>query len=455
MPLRRSLLVAVALLPGVWTPARAQAPVSRPFGTLREQAERQQRWLRVRMDSVLPALMRREGVDMWVVPMREYNEDPVFRALVSPTTFAARRRTIYVFHDRGVVDGVDRGVARLALGGTSQGGVYEVVRPTARAAGGAELRGDEQWRLLRGVVERHRPRAIAIDVSRDFALADGLTKAEHDAMAEALGPAWAARLRPAGALAVDLLASRGADESRFYADLARLTWDLVDTMFSRAVITPGATRTSDAVWWFRQRVADLGLAAWFQPSLTVQRRGAAAAALGDDPVILPGDVLHCDVGIAALGLHTDVQHMAYVPRGGETTAPAGLVRALAASSRLQEIVVAELRPGRTGNEVLRAARARMRAEGIDGTVYSHPIGLHGHGAGAPVGLWDRQEGVPGSGDHRIIRGMWYSIELQATSAVPEWGGQRVRSGQEEDLVLDADGTARWAWRRQTEWRIVR
>jgi Xaa-Pro aminopeptidase len=147
--------------------------------------------------------------------------------------------------------------------------------------------------------------------------------------------------------------------------------------------------------------------------------------------------------------------MAYVPRAGEAAVPAGLARALAASSRLQEIVAAELRPGRTGNEVLRAARARMRAEGIDGTVYSHPIGLHGHGAGAPVGLWDRQEGVPGSGDHRIIPGMWYSIELQATSAVPEWGGQRVRSGQEEDLVLDADGTARWAWRRQTEWRMVR
>jgi Xaa-Pro aminopeptidase len=305
------------------------------------------------------------------------------------------------------------------------------------------------------VVERRRPRAIAVNVSREHALADGLTKAEHDAMAAALGPEWTARLRPAGALAVDLLAARSADESRFYAELARLTWELVDTMFSRAVITPGTTRASDVVWWYRQRVADLGLATWFQPSVTVQRRGAAAAALGADPVILPGDVLHCDVGLAALGLHTDVQHMAYVPRPGETAVPAGLARALAASSRLQEIVVAELRPGRTGNEVLAAARARMRAEGIDGTVYSHPIGLHGHGAGALVGLWDRQEGVPGRGDHRIMPGMWYSIELQATSAVPEWGGQRVRAGQEEDLVLEADGTARWAWRRQTDWRIVR
>src|SRR5688572_10430093 len=71
----------------------------RPFGTLREQAEIQQRWLQQRMDSVLPAIMRRHGVEMWVVPMREYNEDPTFTSLVSPTTFAARRRTIYVFVD--------------------------------------------------------------------------------------------------------------------------------------------------------------------------------------------------------------------------------------------------------------------------------------------------------------------------------------------------------------------
>ena len=97
----------------------------------------------------------------------------------------------------------------------------------------------------------------------------------------------------------------------------------------------------------------------------------------------------------------------------------------------------------------------MRALGIDGTFYSHPIGLHGHGAGPLIGLWDYQEGVPGRGDVAVIPRMWYSIELQATTPVPEWGGQPVRSAQEEDVVVGADGVPRWAFRRQTQFHLVR
>src|SRR5580765_8771129 len=97
---------------------------TRPLGTLREQALLQQQWLQYRLDSVLPRLMRQNGVEMWIVAMREYNEDPVFWSLVSPTTMCARRRTIYVFTDRAARGGSGGGVERLALGGGSQGGVY-------------------------------------------------------------------------------------------------------------------------------------------------------------------------------------------------------------------------------------------------------------------------------------------------------------------------------------------
>jgi Xaa-Pro aminopeptidase len=187
----------------------------------------------------------------------------------------------------------------------------------------------------------------------------------------------------------------------------------------------------------------------------VQRKGVTAEQLGDDPVIQRGDVLHCDFGIVAMRLNTDTQHMGYVLNEGETDVPAGLKRTLAVSNRLQDIVMAEARPGRTGNEILRASLATMRKEKIDGTVYTHPIGMHGHGAGPVIGLWDYQEGVPGRGDHRLIPNTWFSIELQATTPVPEWGGQRVRSAQEEDMIVGADGVARWALRRQTEFHLVR
>ena len=200
---------------------------------------------------------------------------------------------------------------------------------------------------------------------------------------------------------------------------------------------------------------DLGLGTWFQPSIEVQRKGMTEAQLGEDPVIQRGDVLHSDLGITALGLNTDTQHMAYVLLPGETEAQAGLAAALRNANRLQDITMEELRSGRTGNQVLAASLARMRAAGIDGTVYSHPIGKHGHGAGPIVGLWDYQDGVPGRGDATVIPNMWYSIELQATTPVPEWGGQRVRMAQEEDAVIGPNGVARWALKRQDRLFLVR
>ncbi|HSJ63289.1 MAG TPA: M24 family metallopeptidase [Gemmatimonadaceae bacterium] len=451
---RRVLVGALVLPAAAWAQER-------PFGTLREQADVQQRWLAERMETVLPALMRRHGVDFWVIPMREYNEDPMFSSLVSPTTFAARRRTIYVFHDRGP----ERGVDRIALGGTSQGGVYTAVRSTVAVADApaganarertAELWGDAQWQVLKALVEERQPRTIGINISRTFAFADGLSAGEHEGMSEALGPRWTSRYRRTEGMAVDFIATRLPGETEVFERMNRLAWEIIGTAFSSTVITPGVTTTQDVVWWMRQRVNDLGLGSWFQPSVSVQRRGVPSDSLGANPVIQRGDVLHCDFGIVAMRLTTDTQHMGYVLREGEREVPAGLRAALAASNRLQDIVMSEIRPGRSGNAVLRASLERMRAAGIDGTVYTHPIGTHGHGAGPLIGLWDYQDGVPGRGDHEVIPSMWFSIELQATTPVPEWDGQRVRSAQEEDAVIGADGVPRWAHARQTEFHLIR
>jgi Xaa-Pro aminopeptidase len=452
----RRFAIGLLLAATTLVPLPRLAAQYRPFGTLRQQADREQAWLETRMDSILPGLMRQYRIDMWVIPMREYAEDPLFKALVSPTTFAARRRTIYVFWDRGL----EQGVERIALGGTSQGGVYRAVRSSRRveaavAGRQAELWGDEQWKLLREVVEQRNPKVIGVNISRTFAFADGLTAGEYEGMRRALGPRWTRRFKRAEGLAVDLLAARLPDEQRFYHELAKLTWAVIDTMFSERVVKPGVSRSSDLVWYFRQAVNDMGLDTWFQPSVDVQRKGATDEQLGEDPVIERGDVLHCDVGITALRLNTDIQHLAYVLREGEQDAPDGIRQALARSNRMQDIMMEEVRAGRTGNEILASARSRLPQEGIDGTIYSHPIGLHGHGSGPLIGLWDRQEGVPGRGDHTVIRSMWYSIELQATSPVPEWDGQRLRMPLEEDMVMGPDGVPRWAYQRQTELHLIK
>jgi hypothetical protein len=435
----------------------------RPFGTLREQATMQQEWLRKRLDTFLPSLMRRHGVDLWVVPMREYNEDPVFWSITAPETFAARRRTIYVFFDTCAATGAAPRAAcveRLALGGTSQGGAFTARRSTktvTAAVNGrqAELWGDEQWQALKQVIEERNPKVIGVDRSKVFAFSDGLSSGELLGMSEALGDRWTSRFRDAEALPLELIASRLPEEDAFFTRMTEQVWRLTQTMFSGAVITPGKTHTSDLVWWWRQRVNDLGLGTRFQPSVDVQREGVRGEDLGDDPVIRRGDVLHCDVGITVARLNTDTQHDAYVLRAGEHEAPAGLARALANANALQDIVMDEIRPGRTGNEILASSLARMRAKGIDGTVYTHPIGMNGHGAGPLIGLWDYQDGVAGRGDAQVIPSMWFSVELQATTPVNEWGGQPVRMAQEEDMIVGADGRARWALKRQSKLFLVK
>jgi Xaa-Pro aminopeptidase len=172
-------------------------------------------------------------------------------------------------------------------------------------------------------------------------------------------------------------------------------------------------------------------------------------------VIERGDVLHCDFGITLMRLNTDTQHMGYVLRDGETDVPEGIKKTLATSNRLQDILLSQMKPGLTGNQILAKTLDQMRQEGINGTVYTHPIGEHGHGAGPLVGLWDRQHGVPGRGDVPLLPNTWYSIELQATTPVPEWNNQPVRSFQEEEAYVDSTGTVKWVLERQMKFHIVR
>ncbi len=441
----------IALL-AVLLPATARAQAPQPLPPLREQAVLQQQWLQTRLERVLPALMRKHGVEMWLIICREYNEDPAFWSVVSPTTFAARRRTMYVFYDRGGAEGVER----LALGGGSQGGVYEVYRDPELP--NAELVGKLQWSLLRKLIESRKPATIAINVSTRTAFSDGLAASERDTLFDTLGPEWSKRIVFADGLAEEYIAQRIPEMLPTYEHLMEIVHYLIGRAFSNEVIVPGKTTDEDVVWWLRQQVNDMGLGTWFQPTVRVQKPGAEEVSFLAErgPTLIErGDVLHTDFGITALRLNTDTQHMGYVLREGETEPPAGIRKALENAKRVQDIHMEEMRPGRTGNHVLAAVRERAQAEGIKATVYSHPIGDRGHGAGPLIGLWDRQEGVDGRGDTMLTPGTWFSIELNARTPVPEWGGRELFVGMEEDMVLDEKGEARWVLRRQEGYHLIR
>jgi Xaa-Pro aminopeptidase len=425
-------------------------PRIHPLPPLREQAEIEQGWAFERVTQVIPMLMREYGADMWILSMREYEEDPVFWAIKAPTTFAARRRSIYVFYDRGPGQELER----LALGGGSQGGIFEAYRSTRPSPRGdqAELVGDEQWMLLRELVEDRDPGTIVVNIDEHWAFADGLGAGEWEGLQRALGPRYLERVKREPLLAVEFIAHRLPEMMPMYRQREETVHAIISQAFSSAVITPGVTTTADVQWWLREKVQDLGMTTWFHPSVDVQRAGEVPS--GEPIVIQPGDLLWTDFGTVAMNLHTDTQHLGYVFRPGETEVPSGLRQCLKASNRMQDIVLEEMEVGRTGNEILAAALAQMAVEGIQGTIYTHPIGDHGHGSGPLIGRWDAQEGVPVRGDIPLRASTWHSIELQARYSIPEWGGKEVSCRQEEEAYVAEDGSRHWAFRRQTDFHYV-
>ena len=318
----------------------------------------------------------------------------------------------------------------------------------------AELLGEGQWKLLSRVVAERDPRTISVNISHAHAFSDGLSAGEWEQLKEALGRKYLKRVVRADRLPLDYIATRLPEMLPIYKEMMKTVHTIIGQAFSNSVIVAGKTTTQDVVWWMRQKIQELGLATWFQPSVDVQRRGVDLSD-NPNPVIERGDVLHCDFGISGMRLNTDTQHMGYVLKESETDVPSGIQNTLSVNNKLQNIVVNAIKVGLTGNQILSRSLAEMKKAGIDGSVYSHPIGEHGHGAGTLIGLWDRQTGVPDRGDVPIIPNTWYSIELQAGSRVPEWDDQVVRSAQEEDVVIGSDGSVAWILSRQTKFHLIR
>jgi hypothetical protein len=434
-----------ALLLAMATASAAQDYQRPGVPPLRDRVDAHNRLVKARLDQVVPRIMREVGVDMWILIASEYNEDPVVKAMLPATWASARRRMVLIFHDRGPEKGVERlAVARYPVGDLFPSAWNPEAQP-------------EQWARVAQLVSDRAPKRIAINISRDFALADGLATGEHRQLVTALGP-LASRLESHDRLALGVLETRTADDMDVYQGIMRVAHALISEGLSEKVITPGVTTTQDVVWWYRERLADLRQDAWCQPSVTVQRAAGPGIVPGrqtipEDTVILPGDLLHVDFCAGMLGLKTDTQQLAYVLRPGETDAPAGLKAGMAAANKVQDALISSFRTGLTGNDVLAAARQKALAQGLNPVIYTHSIGLHGHGAGPWIGSWENQNAIPGRGDYRIYPDTAWSIELAALAKVPEWNGQEVRFPLEVDGFWDSKSW-RWIDGRQTQLMLI-
>ena len=406
---------------------------------LRERAAVIDQILEERLDTIIPQIMREEGVAMWVLMAREYFEEPVIATMLDARSMSARRRTILIFFDPG--DG--QSIERLTVSRYGLAGLFEPVwDPEAQP---------DQWAAVAEIIAARDPATIAINTSDLTAFGDGMTLSQYRAMTAALPERLEERIISGETLAIRWLETRIPSEIALYPGVVRTAHAIMARAFSREVITPGVTTADSVVWWYRQELARLGLTPWFHPSVAIQRAGAQAM-LGGDTVIEPGDLLWTDFGITYLRLNTDTQHLAYVLKPGETQAPQGLVRGLQASNQVQDILMGHFQTGLSGNEVLARARAEAIAQGLDPSIYTHPIGLHGHGAGPAIGFWDNQEADPrGAGPIRANTA--WAIELTSYSAVPEWDGQIVDFRTEEDAYFDGE-TVRFMDGRQTELVLI-
>jgi Xaa-Pro aminopeptidase len=435
----KKILLVVVLLISVT--ARAQVL------SVRDQAKLVDEILGERLNTLLPLLMERTGIEMWVVMSREYNEDPVLKTMLPAEWLNARRRTILVFCNNPQKKGYEKlAIARYDVGDNIK-------------ASWDMQRFPNQWDALADIIKTRAPKNIAVNTSADFGHADGLDQTDYYEFMQKLPPAFKNKVVSAESLAVAWLETRTAREMQLYPQLVDATHQIIAEGFSEKVITPGVTTSEDLVWWFRQKIREMGYDTWFHPSVSIQRNDPenfehlrSFSSRPKPDTIIAGDLLHVDIGITYLRLNTDIQQHAYMLKPGEKAIPKSLAAAFAKANRLQDILTGQFKEGKTGNQILAAALAQAKREGLQPTIYTHPIGYHGHAAGPTIGLWDQQNGVPGSGDYPLQYNTAYSIELNAASDIPEWK-KVIRIMLEEDGYFDDNGF-RYINERQKEIYLV-
>lgn len=413
----------------------------------REQARVIDEVLEDRFHTIVPALMERTGIDMWIIISREYNEDPILKTMLPATWLSARRTTMIVFFQ----DAQKKKLEKLAIARYNVG-------ESIKASWNLE-KFPNQWDALVDIIVSRNPQKIAVNTSKNFAHADGLDHTHYEMLMEKLPQVFKSKVVSAEPLAVGWMETRTEKEMQIYPKLVSITHDIIAEGFSNKVVTPGITTTDDLVWWFRQKITSLGLTTWFHPSVAIQRSDSTSfehlrsfSNRPKDDVVQPGDLLHVDFGITYLRLNTDCQQHAYVLKPGETDAPTSIKKAFANSNRLQDILTSNFKTGRTGNEILLKSLQQATSEGIIPSIYTHPLGFNGHAAGPTIGMWDMQKGVPGSGDYNLYPKTAYSIELNTATFIPEWK-KEIRIMLEEDGYFDGT-TFRYIGGRQEKLHII-
>jgi Xaa-Pro aminopeptidase len=431
----------------ILTPVSSKATSHSDILSMRDRADFIDSITKKRVKTLLPKLMNDTDIDMWVLISREYNEDPIVKTMLPATWISARRTTILVFARVNQTE-----VKAYAVAPYNVGNVFE------RAWN--KKRQPNQWQALVDIINKHNPKNIALNQSQTWAHADGLVVTDRQNFMASLPKALHNKVISSEPLAIAWLEQRIPEEVTMYKHMVSIAHNIIAEAFSNKVVIAGKTTPDDIVWWLRERVRELKLLTWFHPSVSIQRSDSnkfdhenSFTNTAQSQIIQHGDLLHVDFGISYLRLNTDTQQHAYVLKKGETKAPEYLTKALKQANQLQDVFTALFKKGVTGNSVLKASREEAISQGLKPTIYTHPLGYHGHAAGTTLGMWDSQQGVEGSGDYPLHLNTAYSIELNNAAYISEWK-KEIRIMLEEDAFFDDSGV--WYLNgRQTELLLIK
>ena len=400
-----------------------------------------------RFKNLLPKLMDRTEIDMWILISREYNEDPVLKTMLPAEWLNARRRTIILFYRDKAKNTLDKlAVARYNFGENIISAWDKEVEPN-------------QWKRLNQLIEERNPKTIGINYSKYFNIADGIDKTDYEEFIANISKENRDKIISAQKLATAWIETRTTREMEIFSDIVEITHNIINEAFSSKVINVATTTTTDVEWWMRQKVTDLGLETWFHPSVDIQRfteenedHLRSFSNRPDRKIIQRGDLLHCDFGITYLRLNSDCQQMAYVMKDDEKEVPTFLKRAFKKGNKLQDILTSNFIEGDSGNTILLNSLNQAVKSSLRPSIYTHPLGSYGHSSGPTIGMWDSQSGVKGNGDYPLYKNTVYAIELNITTYSKEWS-RDIRIMLEEAGYFGEEGF-RYVNQRQTEIRPI-
>jgi len=380
---------------------------------------------------ILPEVMRENGIEMWITVNREGFDDPLTedfgKGYVGSYGY-------YVFTDRGG----DR-IERAALGvGTyliEENGVYDIVTD------------DYDFREF---VSARNPQTIALNFSENIGAADGLSYTSFRKLVETLGDEYAQRFVSSEKLASDFRSRRVASEIAAFSWAGEMSRNIAENAFSNDVITPGKTTLAEVAWWMREQQFEKNLGTSFgMPSVYITGPDGIVA-LSNDHVIQRGDFLTIDWGVGYLNFYTDMKRHAYVLKDGETELPASIQKAFDNGRAVRDILKENIKAGKTAAETYEILNAKINESGfrimekfnsptsdpdvVDVIIGCHSVGNLGHGIGPSI-AWFNPERLK----FMIHPSNLLSIELFAYTAIPEWGGKKLRIPLEDDAVVTERG----------------